>query len=174
MTKTKKNLEKSLANSRQSSPNCSPKVNKKGKKKKVEDTRKVQRKSTKENRSEYNNVLDSMLKLKQGSSNYADIVANAISATDNIFTLTEEQAQAQFSPVKEATKVKQSRSSKQYNDVDAMLGVIDKFANHNRLGKRERKSLAGELLNAFTEQTVKGNNPTTTIDTGHSKHFRGQ
>ena len=77
------------------------KTTKKTKSSRKTDSRVVQKKTTakeKENRSEYAQVFNSFLKLKQGQSDYSDIVANALEATDNIFMLS--QGQAEESPVK--------------------------------------------------------------------------
>ena len=93
-SKTKKSLQRSLATSRQVSPAESPKLRKGTKKEKTlkgretKDTRSVQSRS-KQERSEYDDVFNSFMKLKQGSSNYGELVANAINATDNIFTIKE-------------------------------------------------------------------------------------
>ena len=92
VTKTKRTLQRSLASSKQNSPSHSPKVQKyrvKGKPPtRKKDIRVVQQKEKpREERSEYNDLLSTMLKLKQGSTDYNEIVANAMNAMDNLLTL---------------------------------------------------------------------------------------
>ena len=87
VNKTKKNLEKLLISSRQCLRACSPKSMKKSKTKKKTDTQLVQISKTREEKSKYSDILNSFLNLKQGKSNYTDIVVNAMNATDNILAL---------------------------------------------------------------------------------------
>ena len=48
-----------------------------------------QKEKPREERSEYNDLLSTMLKLKQGSTDYNEIVANAMNAMDNLLTLSD-------------------------------------------------------------------------------------
>ena len=93
VTKTKCTIQRSLASSKQNSPSHSPKVQKyrvKGKPPDKKDVRVVQQKEKpREEGSEYNDLLSTMLKLKQGSTDYNEIVANAMNAMDNLLTLSD-------------------------------------------------------------------------------------
>ena len=161
VTKAKKDLQRSLASSKQASLAGSPRVSTKRKPKtapKQQPTRTVMSKSSKkEDRSEYDDVLKSFLKIKQGSSNYNDIVANAMEATDNLLAYREGQSSKHASKSKNVKVAKhgtdkhdKDKGSGKSVNADAIFSMLDKHAN--RGDKVDNEGLASSLLAALTEE----------------------
>ena len=75
--------------------------------------------------------------MKQGSSDYNVIVANAMEATDNLLTLKDAQGTSSqpVKPIQNKTVGKVGQSQKvagannRYNNADAIFSIIDKFVN---------------------------------------------
>ena len=96
VSKMRRTLQRSLTASRQTSPVSTPKVHrtKQGRKEQARLATTSHSKNTKETskqeKREYSQLFNSLVKIKQGNTNYADIVANAMEATDNIFALKQD------------------------------------------------------------------------------------
>ena len=166
VNKTKKNLERSLASSRQPSPVNSPKPRKqKQKGKQKPDQRVAQSSKSREEKSEYTGILSSFLKLKQGSSEYADIVVNVMNATDNIMSLAKEDTGMDSVRIPKSSKKSEkpkSRSGHMQKDakVDAIFNVIEQFAhNKGKHDRQENNRLASELLSALNGVTDQYKSP---------------
>ena len=96
VSKTKSSLQKSLENSRNGTPVHSPKWNKNKKQDKRIVKQKKRKTEEESSKSEYNDTLQSLLKLKQGNSQeYSDLVMQAMSATDNIMNLKQSREENQ-------------------------------------------------------------------------------
>ena len=186
VSKTRRELRKSLASSRQNSPCRSPKPHSSGNypgifssSKKKTDSRIVRPRSgtentvekQKEQHSEYSDVLNSVLKLKQGNEDYADRVANAMVATDNILALSqqEECKVGQSATVKGRTnrrlrnrgkttkgKVRQGVDNEGAN---ALFEVIDNFANKGN--EQTQSNIAEALLAVLTGGNKEADSSTT-------------
>ena len=84
-------------------------------------------------------MLKSFLKLKQGSTDYADIMANAMDATDNILSLKSTQSKvgdkssnagSTEGKIGKASKVGQAGKGKaSQNNAKAILSILDKYTN---------------------------------------------
>ena len=159
--KTRNNLRHSLASSRQSSPLHSPRPEKKSRKvsRKPEEKHKAstakmrkERETSREECSEYSQVLNSILALKQGNNEYAEIMANAMDATDNLFALENGQRSKISDDATLSKKVGQNhkdvKKAKKANvDTGGLLDIIDKYAN--KQGASEDGQLASALLGAL-------------------------
>ena len=157
-SKTKKSLQKSLAASRTTSPIASPKQQQKPSSKQSKGTAPKSackasssgtKKRIKEDKSEYNQVFESFMKLKQGSSDYGEIVANAMNATDNILTLKggKHTGVRKFKG-KECGKVGQASNSVKANNKEALFKVLDKYTNNS-----SNNTIASTLLSVLDKDT---------------------
>ena len=157
---TKKSLQRSLAGSRQSSPAHSPKVGKRTtSRRSAKDTRLVQTKSREEKR-EYADIFDSLLKLKQGDGDYASLVANAMEATDQLLELkSSRESESAKSNKDTSKKSKQCTTNKvgkpgrglkaaSKAQVEGVMETIDRFANNNACDNSD-PDLAKSLLAAL-------------------------
>ena len=181
VNKTKKTLQRSLASSKRSSPASTPMIpmNKKKERKKSPTilsskvTKKVPRKETKAQkgrteRSEYAQVFDSLMRLKQGNSNYSEIVANAMQATDNIFAMTggnneSKVGQDAFSPVnllgKHTKAVKQRGVKGQPSIGDNHIRGANSAPNASKNANIKRVDRADnliEILDKFSNNKCNG------------------
>ena len=170
VNRTKKDLRRSLAGSRQSSPCDSPTSSRKTTQK--EDAQLVQRKKpqgtqkrtatmpSKEQRSEYSDVFNSFMHLRQGNQEYTDRVASAMEATNNIFSIRQERqgsdklgnkvrSSGRTSTVKGKVNKVRERSNTPPTGANAIMEIIDSFVNTNK-GDKEGKQVAEALLSALT------------------------
>ena len=177
VNKTRRSLQQSISASRHASPADSPKTFKKvvptGKVTKQKVSKKPAR-GTKEgaattDRSEYNQILESFLKLQHGNTEYADRVANALEATDQIIALSGSKVEIdsdfnEINQTKTQSKNKNKGSKPNEKEVislkkanernsNEVFDIIDKFAN-KQSNKSERASaqVAQALLSALNKQ----------------------
>ena len=156
VSKTRRDLRKSLASSRHSSPCGSPRVKGKEDRRSSRTTGKNKQGESsglpsKEQRSEYDNVFRSFLNLRQGNADYADRVANAMAATDSILTLSQDRNDAikvgQTGKTNNNRKGGKVKGKTNKGSVNAILDIIDQFANK---GDNSRGGdIAEELLSAL-------------------------
>ena len=190
VSKTRKSLQKSISASRQASPAASPQGSRRPTKGKVQKTKQTASTSKETNkatdRSEYEQIFSSFMKLKQGSPKYADLVANALSATDQVIALSEGTCtndkiavkQSKHKPKTELAtgpKIEKSKAkvaSKEGGNkprdkvnVDEMLNLIEKFKSEKGVNaNRPGEQVAQALLEALTsinvnKDTIEVNSP---------------
>ena len=129
VTRTKKDLQHSLASSRHGTLANSRKTWRKGRSAPTRrepqpwGTTSRDASGNKEQRSEYSDTLHSLLKLKQGSSDYNAIVANAMEATDNLLTLKDAQGTSSqpVKPIQNKTVGKVGQLRKVAGDITMLM-----------------------------------------------------
>ena len=151
-SRAKSDLQRSLQNSRNTTPMNSPikpKVTRKvipktdGKKEQRKGTRKQTKRTMPQEkvseRSEYDDLLDSLLKIKQGegSEEYADLVEKAMEATDNLLSIKNSRSK---------TDSKQCKKAKNTTKSDVVFELLDK------LGEKQ----SGNDNNNCNSETMEG------------------
>ena len=170
--KMKTSLKRSIADSRNNSKNNSPSTSLKTKRTsrptqpKKTDTRIVQqrgnsgkrknttdRRNNKENHSEYEDTLNSFLKLKQGNnSEYSELVLNALEATNNILTLKNSRKQSK-SPVRKEKHDKKPTGKVDINELIQFLN--ERSVNANQKNKSPKNNtVIDTLVNAMEQLSI--------------------
>ena len=127
--RTRSDLRRSIASSRNTTPSASPK--KKTHKQQKDQRRVIKKKKENEEtnrpdkKSEYNDVLESFLKLKQGRADkYSDLMLEAMEATDNILSLKEDRDSSSDNELN--TRKPQSRKSKHKHRAGTQVPQVNK------------------------------------------------
>ena len=156
------NLERSLANSRESTPKHSPVKSKKSGSSKKRGQRKEDprnKEQDQDKKSEYRDVLSSMLELKQGSNEpFSELALRAMEATDNIFS------------IKKQRENQKSEDSENETELETDNNLIEKVCKFkNKRGQPLSQEELFDLLASLNNNKVKDH-----IHTGGSSHNTGK
>ena len=171
-------LEKSLASSRNHTPDSSPRR----KSRSLKSTRKNKKMTRTPNKleddkSEYTEVLNSFLNLKQGKAEaYSDLVEQAMSTTDNILKLKKDR-QAISSGNKNKIEIQNSdNESPEGNKALQLLSALQTMVSS---GEPINNSTIGRLIgdvasdDSFIEDNMHGDNATKEEKIKRRRHSRG-
>ena len=165
--KTRKSLQRSLNSSRQNSPTSSPKPRKSTKTPRGDSNQKPKATKPTQDNSEYDQILNSFMNLKQGGSDYSLLVANVMQATDNVLALSQDKNAQVVSPEKIVTSGHKGTDRQDSSlNTETLFAILEKFTN--KPGEKDSKEKGTNLLTALTESRSNKHG----INTNSVKHVK--